>query len=172
MRELNASWAVLRDTAKRKAYDQELAARAGAERPAAGAGHTAEVAADPADDLPPLEPDLPVSATTHTVLRFAPVAVLALVLLVILIVSAYASSDTDRPLETTERAPVGSCVVLGPMPDDPDEAATARPELIEVDCARSGASRVVAKVSINRPCPAGTSAYPVSAEALSVCLGS
>lgn len=173
MRELNASWAVLRDARRRKAYDDELARQRRAEQ-----AHRAEPvwtprAASVADDLPDLEPDdVLVSATQHTVLRFAPVAVLAVVLLTILIFSAYAASDgqADRPLLTTERAPVGSCVEVGPMPRDPDEAATARPELVEVDCGRVGASRVVAKVSMNQVCPSGTTAYPVVEENLAVCL--
>lgn len=167
MRELNASWSVLRDTAQRQAYDVELARQ---RRPTPTA---ASWSATPADDLPGVEPDdVPVSATEHVLLRFAPVVVLAVVLLGLLIVTAYAStgSDDDRPLVTTERAPVGSCVELGPMPDDPDVAATARPELIEVNCRRVGASRVVAKVSMNRPCPPGATAFPVPAERLSVCL--
>jgi hypothetical protein len=173
MRELNASWAVLRDTARRQAYDAELA-RTTRPAPAPGSSSAMSTASVPlTDDLPDLEPEVAMSATQHNILRFAPVGVLAVVLLVILIVSAYASSDGsgDRPLVTTERAPVGSCVELGPLPADPDEAATARPELIEVDCGRVGASRVVAKVPFNRPCPAGTTPYPVPEESLSICLG-
>jgi hypothetical protein len=174
---------VLRDTARRKAYDDELSRQRppGPNRawspPMPGAG-TATSSGSPrsakssTEDLPDLEPDeVPVGPVQHTVLRFAPVVVLAVVLLVILIVSAYASSDReDPPLLTTERAPVGSCVEVAPLPSDPDEAASARPELVEVDCRRPGVSRVVAKVSINRPCPTGSTAFPVAEENLSVCL--
>lgn len=167
MRELNASWSVLRDTEQRKRYDAELARQ---RRPApTGAMRTVDFD----DDLPVVEPDdVPLGVTGHTLLRFAPVAVLAVVLLALLIVTAYASSgpEDDPPLVTTEAAPVGSCVEVGPMPDDPDVAATARPELIEVDCERVGASMVVAKVSMNRSCPSGTTAYPVPAERVSICL--
>jgi hypothetical protein len=140
--------------------------------PGATPGAGAASPRSPTDDLPDLEPDeVAVGPVQHTVLRFAPVVVLAVVLLFILIVSAYASSDRDDPpLVTTERAPVGSCVEVAPLPTDPDEAASARPELIEVDCNRPGVSRVVAKVSINRPCPTGTTAFPVAEENLSVCL--
>jgi hypothetical protein len=168
MRELNASWSVLRDSADRKQYDAELASQ---RRPAPSGG-TWSVAAD--DGLPRVEPDddAPLGVAEHALVRFAPVVVLAVVLLALLIVTAYASSGTDdnRPLETTEYAPVGSCVELGSVPDDPDVAATTGPELIEVDCGRVGSSRVVAKVSMNRPCPTGTTAFPVPGERLAICL--
>lgn len=167
MRELNAAWAVLRDTARRAAYDEELARqRRAAEqvrtRPPSWAPADPGRPAGGAGDLPDLEADVVQVRGERTVLRFAPVAVLAVVLLAILIVSAYASSggEADRGLITTERAPVGSCVQLSPRPSDPDEAATARSELIEVDCRRPGARLVVAKVAMNQVCPAGSTAHP------------
>jgi hypothetical protein len=168
MKELNASWAILRDTERRKAYDDELE-RSRRPRTAAPAA-TVWVA----DDLPTPEPadddDLPVAPLQHGMLRFAPILILAVVLLVILIVSAYAggTADDDPRVVTTELAPVGSCVRV-------DTVATAagepsEPELVEVSCETASAARVVAKVPFPRPCPAGSSAFPITAESLSVCL--
>jgi hypothetical protein len=167
MKELNLSWAVLRDTEQRKAYDDEL------ERQRRPRPTTPSAPVWTTDDLPVPEPDdddLAVTPLQHGMLRFAPVIVLVVVLFAILIVTAYAAGDPDGDpgVITTELAPVGSCVRIATS--TPTAGEPARSELVEVGCDAASASRVVDKVPFPRQCPAGSSAFPITAESLSVCL--
>jgi hypothetical protein len=85
---------------------------------------------------------------------------LGLLVAVILLLAAVTGSEGDGvDVETTERFPVGACVLVG-----------GDGGIVEAPCAEPRTGEIVAKVDFPRPCPAGTSAVVLAGEQLSLCL--
>lgn len=120
MREINESWEVLRDPARRRAYDeQRLGATRARPSPAPAsdgrAGGSAHVEADD-DDLVDVAPE--VHGLVGALVRHLPWVVLLVVFAVIFVLSAYAGGggSGDAPASTPVRAQPGDCLDLEPGP--------------------------------------------------------
>jgi hypothetical protein len=156
MKELNAAWAVLREPETRQAYDAEQKTKkltsSGKSR---GVG-VSPVVAGAAE----VEPPVAVVASRSMWVVYGPMIALGSLLALVLLLAALAGPG-EEPLgvETTERYPVGSCVVV----DDDDEPS-------EVACDGPNTGTVQDKVNFPRPCPSGTVAIVLTNEQLSLCL--
>lgn len=195
MREVNDSWAVLRNPATRARYDEELAAAAAltgpsvgpsargsaADRPGASAsGVTAtdirlsEVLREPeVADLQRDDGRAVVRRRPSPWRTWAPAIVGGFTLLVIVIV-ALAAQEDEPPLrvQTVEEFAVGTCVVVGfgPTQADPTPGAQAREVVVSVPCAQPGARQVVERVPFPKPCPAGSRPQLLSDGTEALCL--
>jgi hypothetical protein len=87
--------------------------------------------------------------------------VVALVVMVAVVgcLAAVTSDPSPTNIETTERFPVGSCVLVGQ-----DQVIT------ESSCRTVGARRVVGREAFPKPCPTGTEALVMLAEDESLCV--
>lgn len=168
MRQANQAWHVLRDPARRRDYDLGLPGPGGA-RPSSGTRPTtgrrpatAGVGSRPA---PPSGVVVPASHAGAW--RWGPVVVLVVVLLGVLVISAYATSGGDAPApgstESVAVPEVDDCVLVAVL-------ASGRVP-VPVACGTAGASRVVALVDTPRPCPPSTQQLPLSDNKTTLCLG-
>jgi len=162
MQELNAAWEVLRDPERRARYDASaavaatlVATEAAPAGPRIGAAYTPRPMGIPFRPLgvPELEPEVEAQPTVVPRRRWTahgPVlVVVALVLLVAVVgcIAAVSSDPAPTNIETTERFPIGSCIVV-----------TQEQEVTEASCRLVGARRVVGREGFPRPCPSGTEA--------------
>jgi hypothetical protein len=172
IRAANAAWHVLRDPDRRAAYDEGLArGREG------GAGSTATVPAQgpvgssrPRPGVVGARPAPPsgaaVPAAHASWWRYAPAVVLLVVLALVLVVTAYATSGGSGQTEPVapEVVPeVGDCVLVVVVGG---RLAPAR-----VGCGTEGAEPVAAVVDTPRPCPTGTEAVAMPDRRTTLCLG-
>jgi hypothetical protein len=152
MREINESWHVLQDPARRLAYDRDRRARANGTRPAAASTSASTSAASRADvsrdgvegghDLVDVLP--PMTAAQAGVFRHLPWVVALLVLGLIFVVSAYANHEPDTT--PAARVPtVGECIDV-----------TSGPSTTIVGCDGPHEFEIVARVDDVGSCPAGT----------------
>jgi hypothetical protein len=168
MRELNAAWEELRDPVRRAAYDR----RSGV-RPAAVVGpgfatspSTAPTGGPPAG-VPDLEPEIEdrptvVRAPRRRWARHAPVIVAGLLAALVGVVGCLAAvtGESDpTEVETTDRFPVGSCIVVAQ-----DLTVTEAP------CSRPTAVQVLGREPFPKPCPAGTRAVVLLERDESLCV--
>jgi curved DNA-binding protein CbpA len=166
MAELNLAWEVLRDPERRLAHDRDLA-RGGAPGGTRQAGRAAAAAAPDQPDLgvPPLEPEVEGAPTVVRRRRWgahAPLIVVALLVVLVAVVGCLAtitSGPAPEGVETTERFPVGSCVLVG-----------ADATVSEVACGEVGALLVIAREPFPRPCPSGSAAVLVREQDTSLCI--
>lgn len=168
----NAAWNVLRDPERRAEYDRSL-------RPAGGAGSSS--AADPAPGpsaggAPPpsgivgARPGPPsghaVPAEHASFWRYTPIVVVLVVLVTILVFSAYATSnDTSSPSGTQVQQVVpgvDDCLLIVFQPNGRAPAP--------VTCGTQGSYRVVSVVDTPRPCPSGSQQLPLSDQKTTLCL--
>jgi hypothetical protein len=107
-----------------------------------------------------------VPAAHASLWRYAPIAVVMVILLGILVLSAYATSrDSTGPTGTVVRASVpavGDCLLVTPL-------SSGRVP-VPVTCGTAGAYRVVSTVDTPRPCPSGTEPLPLSDQKTTLCL--
>jgi hypothetical protein len=161
----NAAWNVLRDRDRRAEYNRSLrsdpvvgSAPGTAPRATAGSGPTAAHPAPPSGHVVP--------AGQASLWRYAPVAVVLVVLLGILVVSAYATSrDATAPTDTLARSQVPTvdeCVLVAFL--------TGGRAPVPVTCGTQGSFRVVSLVDTPRPCPSGTEQLPLSDQKTTLCL--
>lgn len=165
MRELNAAWEVLRDPTRRAAYDRGSVARS-----AVGAGTRPGVVAPspgPPEGVPDLEPEIEHRPTVvrrprGRWARHGPVIVVVVLLALVGMVGCLASlSGTTDPteVETTDRFPLGSCIVIGQ-----DMVVTEAP------CSRPGALQVLGREPFPKSCPAGLRAVVLLERDESLCV--
>jgi len=166
MREINAAWQVLRNPRARAAYDARLrtgrvvgpspdgATSASRDRPASTSWPAP--AARPASPPPP-----------RSLLRFGPIALVVMVLLVVVVFTAYANKQTNvdpAPSLPTSgpRYEVGACVRVTPSESG----------LVPIDaaCGLTAAYRIAATTDLGRPCPADTTPLEVAADKITLCL--
>jgi hypothetical protein len=172
MRQVNEAWEVLRNPARRQAYDQALRGeRPVWERPGAGTSRAPRTTPVPTGSSGPSAPGFEVPAHHAPFLRIGPIVVIGLLLLAILVFTAYANQRTNVTPEvdpTTDpnssaQVSAGDCVVL----------ASAGGRVIPVvtpSCTPPGAREVLSVIDLGRPCPAGSNAFDVPPEELRLCL--
>jgi hypothetical protein len=160
IRAANAAWNTLGDQAKRQEYDRTLPdpVRTQAPKP------TQPNLTDPRPAPPS---GIVVSAQTASLWKWGPVAAGVLIGLVLLIGSAYATSQGSSSTGTTMPATAarytpGSCVVILAG----DFGKNAQP----VDCTQQFASTVSSQVDSPRPCPPLTVAVPLADGKTTLCL--
>ncbi len=144
MREINESWRVLQDPTRRRAYDDSRLA--GSPRRAAPLRADTVMAVDvdgTDDDLVDVLP--PMTALTAGFFRHGPWVVLAVVLGLIFVVSAYAGGHEEQQVEREPTTQVGDCIDVA-----------AGPKAIVVPCAGPYEYKIVASVSRPADCPSGT----------------
>lgn len=157
MRELNAAWEVIRDPEQRAAYDRRRPVGAGQRSdrvtpPTAVPAYRAPVGLPP-DGVPDLEPEVEGAPTVVRHRRwsaYGPVIVVGALVLVIAMVLALATlgaGPDPENVETTERFPAGSCVVV-----------TDSRIIEEAVCGSPGAVLVVGRADFPSPCPSKTAA--------------
>jgi DnaJ domain len=175
MGELNAAWEVLRDPERRAQYDAATGVvgdtlvatepHPGAPRIGAAYSHRPTGIPYRPAGVPDLEPEVEAQPTVVQKRRWTshgPVlVVIALVLLVAIAgcIATVSSDPAPTKFETTERFPVGSCVVV-----QQDDTVT------EASCRLVGARRVVGREPFPRPCPTGTEAIVLIEEDSSLCV--
>lgn len=154
MREINEAWHVLRDPQRRRDYDRSRTT-------AATARSTATVRTAPR----PADPDLRIeraSATRHStqlgVIRGLPWIALVVLLLGIVVATAYADRESDEPV-TAPRPDVGDCIDL-----------RAGLTVTIVDCDGPHQYRIEARVPGPDGCPPGTEARRLGNDSRFDCL--
>lgn len=160
MQEINTAWAVLRNPAARADYDAQLRARA-APAPRTRAAATAvpvEFARGPAEGR---------ATVSSGWRRYGAVGAVVLVVVAILVFTAYANKRDDVTgdgveVETTSLFEPGTCVVLA--------SVEGRITPVPVDCSSTGARRITQTVDLGRPCPPGDEAFDLSADEVRLCL--
>ncbi len=172
MREINAAWKVLGDRPARTRYDQALARaeRVGsapprprpsgsASAPEPGRGPVAPARVDDGDDdLVEVVPDL--TPMGSMLMRALPWLVVLGVLGLIFVITAFASGGrSDTSPTTLARVGPGACIVVRPGPQP-----------VQVDCASSGAQRVLSRVDPVQPCPPGSDKRQFHPDPQAVCL--
>lgn len=160
MREVNEAWRVLQDPARRRAYDQERRALADRPRPASGAVRARAATPAPRDEDDDLVDVLPpMTALQAGLFRHLPWVLIAVLLVGIFVVTAYADRGRDDPQPASRRAVVGDCL------DVPGGTATTI-----VPCAGPHEFRIVARVPRADECPAGTEARRLGTDTRFDCL--
>jgi hypothetical protein len=160
MQEVNEAWRVLRDPARRRAYDQRLS---GPSRPRVIFVDLTSRHPDPDVDLDPRpyhHPDVRLDDVSSRVIRGLPWIVIVAVLAVMFVFTAYAGSGGD---DGGDRAGinnlVGECV-----------AVQAGLGVVAVPCEGPNDGRVALRVERPSQCPSGTTAYVEPEEAVTLCL--
>jgi len=157
MREVNESWHVLQDPARRREYDDRRVTRRPPSSGATGRATAGDLHPLPTDDddLVDVMPDMgPVAAGLF---RHLPWVVLVLVFGLIFVVTAYAGKHD--PATTVPQAKVGSCINVSPGPSTTIVPCSGRHELV-----------VAARVSDPGQCPAGTEARRLANDGLVDCV--
>lgn len=164
MRDINESWHVLGDPARRRAYDEQR--RGAARRPASRGATPPE---EPGQDLASANSDLdedqdlvdvgPPLTVTAGLVRALPWVGLLVVLGFIFVITAYAGGDdTPTPARPAD-AQVGDCLDVAPGPST-----------TVVPCAGPHEFRVLQRVSSASACPAGTEPRRLAGDMMFDCL--
>ena len=153
MAALNEAWRVLGDPTRRRQYDHAQAEPVRVVRPTPPpSASTAPPAADS---------DHGVDAVTHVV-RGAPLLAMLFVLLLIFVITAFASRGARDEPETRGSdgiVEIGSCLAL----------ATGQP-VIEVPCTEPHDGRAAAIIPLDLSCPADTEYYVAPGRLARVCV--
>jgi hypothetical protein len=164
IRAANTAWNVLRDADRREAYDLSLAGPARAE-PAARAATAAPRPSGVVGARPAPPSGFVVAAEHASAWRYVPLAVVLVVLLAVLVVTAYANAGDGTPSDTVVRAPVpqvGDCVLVAALSQG--RVPVASP------CGNEGAYKVASITDTPRPCPPGSQALALSDQKTTLCL--
>jgi hypothetical protein len=161
----NAAWNVLRDPERRAEYDRSLRPE-----PVVGTEPVGQPSAPRGTWAPTPRPAPPsghvVPASQASLWRYTPIVVVLVVLLGILVASAYATSrDATSPSDTLARSQVPAvdeCVLVAFL------AGGRAP--VPVTCGTQGSFRVVSLVDTPRPCPSGTEQLPLPDQKTTLCL--
>ena len=160
IRAANAAWNTLGDQAKRRDYDLTLPDPVRIQAPRATQPNLG-------DHRPAPPSGIVVSSETAWLWKWGPIAAAVLVGLVLLIGSAYATSNDSSSSSTTAQVSAvryqpGSCVVI--LASDGGTIA------LPVGCADQASAVVSSQVDSPRPCPPLTSAVPLSDGKTTLCL--
>ena len=172
----NQAWHVLRDHGRRAEYDRTLRAAGTTNRPRPTPGPTRQpgAAGVPSAGRPASSthsrPDPPsgfvVLAGHASIWRYAPFVIVMVVLVGLLVVSAYATSnDPSTPAGPGPRAStpdVGDCVLVAVL-------SNGRVP-VPVACGTSGSYRIDSQVDTPRPCRTGTTALALADQKTTLCL--
>jgi curved DNA-binding protein CbpA len=189
-KELDEAWSTLRSPASRAAYDQSLdpeaaaatlevdstwvptgawagrdySRRNGDGNGSGGAGASRVWFTEPeVAELSKVDPDAP-ARPRHRVLAVGPLAVGAVVLILILLVISRLNTDrADVTIQTRERFPKSACVNVQ-RGDDGQNVAT------EVPCGGPHTGRIVDKVDTGSSCPPHTEYTELAAYDVVLCL--
>lgn len=150
MREINESWEVLRDPARRRAYDESRLLRAPSSPRGAGAPRsgppTSPVHRASAGDEDLVDVMPPMTALTAGLFRHLPWVVLVVVFSVIFVLTAYAGGKaSDAPGDAPQAAVIGSCVDV-----------ESGPVTSVVPCDGPHELRIVDRVDESTACPPGS----------------
>lgn len=167
MREVNAAWHVLRDPARRVAYDAALRGDV-SPPPSPRPPRTTTVRPGSA---PPPPSGVVVPASTASLFRFGPIVIIALLLGGILVFTAYATSQGSVSSDRGSSVPVdqptpyvkGHCVVLA--------SVRGRTTAVPTSCTTFGARLINDVTDLGRPCPPATSPFDVPGDPVRLCLG-
>ena len=193
MREVNEAWSVLRNPATRARYDDDLRATSpatavsppgpsSAPRPTAGRAATATATDARLGDIlrGPEVADLdrddaaaPPRRRSSPWRTWAPLIIGGLVLVTVLIFTAYAQDDTPSVgVRTVEEFAVGTCVVVGfgPAGATPTPGEQAREQVVAVPCDQVGSQQIVDRVPFPKPCPTGSRPQLLEQTKESLCL--
>jgi len=163
----NAAWHVLRDPERRAEYDRSLRPTASSKPDPEGASGASAVSSSGIVGARPAPPSgFVVPAEQASLWRYAPIVVVAVVLIGILVMSAYATSrDATAPSATLARQSVpapGDCILVAAL----SNGRTPVP----ISCGTQGAYRVVSLVDTPRPCPSGSEQLPLSDQKTTLCI--
>jgi hypothetical protein len=116
-------------------------------------------------EIEPLDEQAEQAAASRKRGKLAPLAVGAALLGVVVVFLIRTNNLDDRPtvIQTRERYPVGSCVVV-------DDVTSTDPHIQEISCNGPNSGRVVAKVELPRPCPLQTVNVVLLRDGQSLCL--
>lgn len=152
MQEVNVAWQVLRQPAQRQAYDARLRGTTPVREQGPRAPRTTPVA----HGAPSAPSGVVVSARSAPFFRFGPVVLLAVVLVGILIFTAYANhqqnvvpevgSPGQAPAAEVASFAAGQCVIMASI--------DARLTPVPAGCDLQGAQSISAVIAVGRPCPA------------------
>lgn len=160
IRAANAAWNILSDPAKRREYDMSLPDRT-VPRPPQNTEPTLE------DRRPPPPSGIVVSANTAPLWKWGPIVVAVLIGAVLIIGSAYATSQdpksvpTSTPATTNQFVP-GSCVLILAGPSGKIAQLAG--------CDQQYTSIVSSQVDSPRPCPPLTVEVPLAGGKTTLCL--
>jgi hypothetical protein len=162
IRAANAAWNTLGDQAKRQEYDRTLPDPVRTQAPQSTQPNLTDARPAPPSGIV-------VSAQTASLWKWGPVAAGVLIGLVLLIGSAYATSQDPSSTGTTmpttaARYTPGSCVVILAS----DLGKIAQP----VSCTQQFSNIVSSQVDSPRPCPPLTVAVPLADGRTTLCLAS
>lgn len=163
MREVNEAWQVLQDPGRRRRYDDgRVAGRRppGAGRASERTGSPVPAMADDDDDDDLVEVGPPMGSVTAGLFRHGPWIALVVVLGLIFVVTAYASSDDD-PAEPPSQVRAGACVDV-----------SSGPTTTVVSCDGPHELRIVRRVQDGEPCPAGTEKRRLGSDGFLDCVDS
>jgi DnaJ-domain-containing protein 1 len=165
IREVNAAWEVLGTPAARAAYDAELA-ESRRPRPVPTPGATTRARTPSFGDrlVDPRTSRGAVVGGERRGWRWVPVIVIGLVVVGVLVATAYAAHHHDGGPSGgvqvhPDQYPVGSCVAVAPGP-----------VAYTVPCDQPHTGTVAATTDYPRPCPSGTSTVALVEQQLSLCL--
>jgi hypothetical protein len=165
IREVNSAWEVLRSPSSRADYDDQLRMTSAprSTREPAGVGSRAPSFTDHLVD-PRTDPtEVPGGGLRSSGRRWAPMIVIGVVVVILLIVTAYAShkhpSGSTGVQVQTNRYQVGNCVDV-----------INGPAAVIVPCNQANSGKISATTDYPRPCPDGTTAVPLVEQQLTLCL--
>ena len=156
MREVNESWAVLRDPDRRRAYDAERGTRARPRSPARPTSTSPQVPA-PVDDDDLVDVLPPMGRVAAGLFRHLPWIVLLVVLGTIFVATAYAGGGDDDP--ATSAVDLPRCVDVA-----------SGPTTTIVDCDGPHELEIVARVDELTECPEGTERRRLDTDGLLDCV--
>lgn len=171
IREINRAWEAVRTPDRRAEYDRSLRGPGPAwEKQTASGGTRAPRTSPvrPGDDGPGPQASGYVVPESHSAFwRFGPVMFLGLVLIGILIFTAYANQPSDGgpdPTIPSRATPfrAGSCVVLA--------STGGRATPLMASCQSPGAIEVRSVTDLGRPCGPGLIPFDISDEKVRLCL--
>jgi hypothetical protein len=157
MREVNEAWQVLQDPGRRRRYDDSRLAGSRPRSSAGASGRSTAPAVPDDDDLVDVLPNMgPVQAGLF---RHGPWFVVLVVLGLIFVGTAYATSSDDEPAPRAPESQAGTCVDV-----------STGPTTTVVPCSGPHELRIVRRVPDGGACPVGTEKRRLAADGYLDCV--